>query len=687
MQDNNIISCNKSDVNKSDVVNKIECNTVIDSKLEVSNVESSSDKIVGKVSEIGNNISKMLNGDGIYTESSNASFLEETSSASSSKITLIDEKRSINSQTKPLTTTSSVSAKQQIMELFLNSQNMSNTDNSSESSNFSSNTSQKLTDYENSNSEISHTTTDSDDSDFNESTYSKYLNKVSKKDYEKSKKTFKNIEYLNKIGNIIVNNSSSSEEETDNDIYTLNQGEVQLDVMGEHTSRLQQPQRLSANTFFSETQQRHEDIDKHYIKSNSNFSDTSWDVYSKYEMIKNQYDEQAHPDETLLQIIQYLLDFPVENKVIFFIVLILILMLIGINTAPWVFCSLFILNGILIQGRDNIVNRKVVGERTMEENLSCKMENEVQLKILNGDISVTDRILIPFKIKNNKVIGELDSGAAVNVLSESIILAANPNYIYERKAKKYRLSTVDGSTIPTLGAYYIPCSFSGIGVINIPFHIVTTERVSLLGRPFLIQTNLTMKVTGNKIKISLHPRKNKVYNPPFVKNINKIELQPSESNQTIFKVKNFKNLKQNVEKIIPFQSNNPNIKLEYKIYNLDKYKSKIGLIITNIGEVPLHLEPGGLVALVLPYIPEKNEEINITGFRSPKFKPIKAVEIVDFQSNCKIISDQFISTFLSGINGKLNWHNFKDTTKYFLKNIAGNFIINKSKNVHSPCPK
>lgn len=662
-------------------VNKVIDNKVLDCKIDKNNVNN--DKVVGSVLEISNKIDNMLNGDGISNYST--SFLEDSSSENSSK-TLIKGNEPMLSES--VSTYSNVSAKQQIMELFLNSQNMTDisTDGQSETSICTGSTLQNSTDNENSDNESS-ITLESENSDFNESTYSKYLNKVCSKDYEKSKKTFKNMDYLNTIGNIVIDQASNNEESENSDIFTLHEGEVHLDVLGEHPQGpIQQQQHNTGEPLYSEIEKGYGDMDKHNKIENSDFSDTSWDVYSKYDILQSQYNEQITIEEKVLKIIQYLLDFPSNNKTIFCIILLLILMLIGFAFAPWVFCLIFLMNKILIQGKDTIVGMKLSGGTIMEENISHKIKNEVQLKILNGDISVTDRILIPFKIKSNKVIAELDSGAAVNVLSESIILAVNPNYKNERKAKKYRLSTVDGSQIPTIGAYYIPCDFSGIGVINIPFHIIKTEKVSLLGRPFLVQTNLVMKVTGNKIKISLHPRRNKVYSPPFIKNIDKIDLIPGQKSKTIFNVKNLKALQQETERIIPFQTNNPNVVIEYKVYNLNKERNKIGLIITNVGHQPLHLEAGGLVALVLPYIPEKDKEINITGFRNSKLKPIKAVEIIDFQSSCKIICDTFISAFSSGMEGQLSWKNFKETAKYFIRNVTGNFIINNPKNEYRPCP-
>ncbi len=96
------------------------------------------------------------------------------------------------------------------------------------------------------------------------------------------------------------------------------------------------------------------------VRAPKNISDTSWDVFDWFDWVQSQYKSQITKNEKLLKYIQYLLDFPMENKFISCIILFLMFKLIGFSFVPWLFCLIFLMDTILIHGKDTLrsMNKK-----------------------------------------------------------------------------------------------------------------------------------------------------------------------------------------------------------------------------------------------------------------------------------------------------------------------------------------
>jgi hypothetical protein len=429
-------------------------------------------------------------------------------------------------------------------------------------------------------------------------------------------KIFKNFEYrgdrsveehllnINQtIANVDIANKISTDEQTE--VETIATGCIYLDEFDNPESAREQ-NKAERQSFLdpddkSESRINHK---KHYFKNELSLE-------SRVKIAK------------AISFISYLHEYPNQNKLMTIIMIVLTAMLLGNYLAPYGLLTIIFLYVNIPNGRYFL---QLLAERTTDIIDIDKLESNLTIKTIQSHLGVLDKIQIPVAINGNKVIFELDTGAAVNCISENILLKVLPNYHEMELASAYRLSSVEGKAISVIDARRLGCEFEGVGKVFLDFHVLKEKNICLLGRPFLVTCNIGMQVKGQKVYIEINPNRRKVKNP-FAVNIKKLELAKGEEKLIELEVKD-KDPKQ--EHFIPHLSNMyTQIKIKYKMYSITRTgENKLAVYVENVGENPLIIKPGGFLISLLPCQPEKDKNLELKGFKAPKMGSIKSIAVM-----------------------------------------------------------
>ena len=369
-----------------------------------------------------------------------------------------------------------------------------------------------------------------------------------------------------------------------------------------------------------------------------------------------------------ISFLSYLHEYPNQNKLMTIIMIVLTAMLLGNYLAPYGLLTIIFLYVNIPNGRYFL---QLLAERTTDIIDIDKLETNLEIKTIQSHLGVLDKIQIPVAINGSKIIFELDTGAAVNCVSENILLKVLPNYHEMELCSAYRLSSVEGKAISVIDARRLGCEFEGVGKVFLDFHVLKEKNICLLGRPFLITCNIGMQVKGQKVYIEINPNRRKVKNP-FAVNIKKLELAKGEEKLIELEVKD-KDPKQ--EHFIPHLSNMyTQIKIKYKMYSITRTgENKLAVYCENVGENPLIIKPGGFLISLLPCQPEKDKNLELKGFKAPKMGSIKSIAVLRGNNGIK----EQLNKIKKGSNI------LSKTRDYLIKPILNiiKYVKNKVKNI------
>ncbi|MCP4053808.1 MAG: hypothetical protein GY739_12235 [Mesoflavibacter sp.] len=263
----------------------------------------------------------------------------------------------------------------------------------------------------------------------------------------------------------------------------------------------------------------------------------------------------------------------------------------------------------------------------------AELENTLQeIRKINCDLSIEDKITIPFSLNNIGVIGELDSGSGINLISHSILKQAYPNYKNFRRTELYKLFNVSKQRIPIVCARMIPMHIRGIGYVEMPFHVAYRSGICLLGRQFMRESNVELKVRGSKVSISLSLDPcDSNYKANTISNVNKIELSPNIEQEIEYDTTDLSPL--NHEYFMFRNNSNFNI-ISYKVIKYSK--DKIIITVKNDGDSVLTLEPGESIISCIPWEPtsKAQEEMDLqtlSNFEHNNRKGLNIVQTIDLK--------------------------------------------------------
>ena len=252
----------------------------------------------------------------------------------------------------------------------------------------------------------------------------------------------------------------------------------------------------------------------------------------------------------------------------------------------------------------NKFKEKYIGMPYTVSSLESVME---EVRLIYCDLSVDDKITIPFLMNDKDVLGQLDSGSGVNLISHALLKAAYPNYKTFKRAILYKLFNVSKQRIPIVCARMIPIYIRGVGEILMPFHISYRSNICLLGRQFMSATNIELKVRGSKVSINMSLEQNNCkYVTNTMSNVYNVELMPRDTKSIEFDTSDLN--KENNEYFILKNNLNLNI-LSYRVVKLNG--NKIILTVRNDSATPFILSPGEAIISCIPWepnSPEKREE-------------------------------------------------------------------------------
>ena len=438
-----------------------------------------------------------------------------------------------------------------------------------------------------------------------------YLTNLSEifKEFEENNNTDNIEEKIEKLAYVVANINLNDEQtdktsDKETDIFTLLEGTINIEG---NSAQTPDNSVTISQSLFSETQY----IDQ-YKKSEGNIENNDPENNSIFNKMKSKIKNKLE-----------------ENTLISTLLLIMLINSLG-HFAPWLIMGistmLYCFNYGKLKLSEWISTISNKNEKMFDLN---NIEEGLKIKTIQSNISVLEKIEVPYLINNQRHISELDCGAAVNCISANLIKQLLPTYKFLKSAKQYRLNSVEGANIEVESCKKIPCIFDDVGKVFLDFHILKEDNISLLGRPFMTKMNISLEVKGEKITINLNPvKKTKEAKIPYCVNINNIKLSQGEEKEEIFSIKN----KGQEELYLPHHSNHNNISIYYRIYKIDRKNSvTLGVTIKNVGENDLVLKSGDLLLGLIPYTPEnKKEPINkIKGFKKSKIGSIRKVETMD----------------------------------------------------------
>ena len=111
-----------------------------------------------------------------------------------------------------------------------------------------------------------------------------------------------------------------------------------------------------------------------------------------------------------------------------------------------------------------------------------------------------DQILLRTKMFNKFLSLQIDTGASISCISDSILRTIHPNYEKNLKTynTKYGLSGVTGNHLKIKGVYKMPIEVPMIGLIYLKVTVVLNPHVRLLGMDFMMQTKMSLIYRNGK---------------------------------------------------------------------------------------------------------------------------------------------------------------------------------------------
>ena len=300
-----------------------------------------------------------------------------------------------------------------------------------------------------------------------------------------------------------------------------------------------------------------------------------------------------------------------------------------------------------------------------------------KVKIVETRIGITTKITFPMFFAGTFMQPEIDSGAAVNVISIDLARQLCSNLDDLRDTTEYHLFDVSNNPIPVIYAKLLRAHIKGYGDIFLPVHIINSENIFLLGRQFMLKHQLMLEIRGRRVIISL--RAGFIRNPKLV-NIDKVHINPGEKIESAFKTHGL----YHDSIFCLYKGNNDKVRLEYKVYR-NKNGKYVTVAIRNIGDIPLHLAPGGLILNAIP----------VTLLKKDYNKPNIVDELNRDKAFINFCSNQSISNtivrdkiknkkkvekgHIMGLSDRIKM--IKDQIKRSLKN-NGHYFINDFPNVY-----
>ena len=118
--------------------------------------------------------------------------------------------------------------------------------------------------------------------------------------------------------------------------------------------------------------------------------------------------------------------------------------------------------------------------------------------------SSQDQIMIRTKMFNKFLTLQIDTGASISCISDSILKSLHPNYEKNLKSygTKFGLSGVTGDQLSIKGIYKMPMVIPMLGLIYMKVTVVSNPNVRLLGMDFLRKTKMSLIYKDGKHHIA-----------------------------------------------------------------------------------------------------------------------------------------------------------------------------------------